>query len=236
MCFLCLWDSRADAQHYKKKHWPQRLTFLPGEANVERVPLVDPNKIILPPLHIKLGLIKNFVKKLKPESRSVLYLKEKFPRLSEAKIKEGVFIGPQIKKLMQDSDFEKSLEKVEKVAWKSFKDVVTGFLGNNKSKNYENLISKLLTSYHNMGCRMSLKIHLLDAHLYFFPENLGDVSDEQGERFHQDIARIERMYQGRWDECMMSDYCWSLQRDNLNYRYNRKSTFETNKSTKNLKG
>lgn len=236
MCFLCLWDSRADAQHYKKKHWPQRLMFLPGEANVEKVPLVDPNKIILPPLHIKLGLIKNFVKKLKPESSAVLYLKEKFPRLSEAKIKEGVFIGPQIKKLMQDSDFEKSLEKVEKVAWKSFKDVVTGFLGNNKSKNYENLISKLLTSYHNMGCRMSLKIHLLDAHLDFFPENLGDVSDEQGERFHQDIARIERMYQGRWDEAMMSDYCWSLQRDNLNYRYNRKSTFETNKSTKNLKG
>lgn len=87
-----------------------------------------------------------------------------------------------------------------------------------------------------MGCRMSLKIHLLDAHLDIFPENLGDVSDEQGERFHQDIARIERMYQGRWDEARMSDYCWSLQRDNMDYEYNRKSTFATNKCTKNLKG
>lgn len=236
MCFLCLWDSRADSQHYVKKHWPPRSNFVPGEANVANIPLVDPKKIILPPLHIKLGLIKNFVKKLKPGSKSVLYLKQKFPRLSEAKIKEGVFIGPQIKKLMQDAEFDKTLDKVEKIAWKSFKDVVDGFLGNNKAKNYESLIAKMLTSYHKMGCRMSLKIHLLDAHLDIFPDNLGDVSDEQGERFHQDIARIERMYQGRWDEAMMSDYCWSLQRDNKNYEYNRKSTFATNKSTKKLTG
>ena len=35
---------------------------------------------------------------------------------------------------------------------------------------------------------MSLKLHFLHSHLYFFPENLGDVSDEHGERFHQDIG------------------------------------------------
>ncbi len=64
-----------------------------------------------------------------------------------------------------------------------------------------------------MDCRMSLKTHLLDAHLNISPENLGDVSDDQGKRFHQDITRIEKMYQGRWNEGMMSDYCWSLQRD-----------------------
>jgi hypothetical protein len=28
----------------------------------------------------------------------------------------------------------------------------------------------------------------------FFPPNLGDVSDEQGERFHQDIMEIEKHY------------------------------------------
>jgi hypothetical protein len=30
---------------------------------------------------------------------------------------------------------------------------------------------------------MSLKIHFLYSHLSFFPENLGAVSDKQGERF-----------------------------------------------------
>lgn len=40
------------------------------------------------------------------------------------------------------------------------------------------------------GLNMSLKIHFLHSHLDFFPENLGDVSDEHGERFHQEIKTI----------------------------------------------
>jgi len=35
---------------------------VPGEKNVVSPPLVLPEKIYLPPLHIKLGLMKNFVK------------------------------------------------------------------------------------------------------------------------------------------------------------------------------
>jgi hypothetical protein len=35
---------------------------------------------------------------------------------------------------------------------------------------------------------LSLKVHFLHAHLDFFPQNLGAVSDEQGERFHQNIS------------------------------------------------
>lgn len=33
-----------------------------GKHNVKHNPLVDPKKVYLPPLHIKLGLIKNFIK------------------------------------------------------------------------------------------------------------------------------------------------------------------------------
>lgn len=144
----------------------------------------------------------------------MMYLKDKFPRLSDAKLKEGVFVGPQISKLIKDNDFDKSLQPIERAAWKCFKNVVSGFLGNHKDDNYQDIIAKMLVSYQKMGVRQSLKIHLLDSHLDFFPENLGDVSDEQGERFHQDIAAMERRYQGRWDEGMLSDYCWSLMRDN----------------------
>ena len=60
---------------------------------------------------------------------------------------------------------------------------------------------------------MSIKVHYLHNHLDRFPENLGDYSEEQGERFHQDIKTMEERYQGRWDTHMMADYCWSLQRD-----------------------
>lgn len=60
---------------------------------------------------------------------------------------------------------------------------------------------------------MNLKLHFLDSHLDYFPENLGHFSEEQGERFHQDIKEMERRYQGRWDDHMMADYCWNLKRD-----------------------
>ena len=43
---------------------------------------------------------------------------------------------------------------------------------------------------------MSLKIHFLESHLDFFPENLSIVSDEDGGRFHQDIMAMEKRYQG----------------------------------------
>ncbi|XP_057336467.1 pancreatic lipase-related protein 2-like [Microplitis mediator] len=38
---------------------------------------------------------------------------------------------------------------------------------------------------------MNLKLHFLDSHIDHFPENLGDYSEEQGERFHQDISEME---------------------------------------------
>ena len=43
---------------------------------------------------------------------------------------------------------------------------------------------------------MSLKVCFLHAHLDYFPQNLGVMSEELGERFHQDMKSIETLYQG----------------------------------------
>ncbi len=59
---------------------------------------------MLPPLHIKLGIFKKFVKSLDPEGRPMKLLKDIFPGLSEAKIK-GVFVGPDTRKLMKNRVF-----------------------------------------------------------------------------------------------------------------------------------
>ena len=40
----------------------------------------------------------------------------KFPRLTEAKIKKGVFIGPQIRELLQDDEFNSLLVNKKKTA------------------------------------------------------------------------------------------------------------------------
>ena len=62
---------------------------------------------------------------------------------------------------------------------------------------------------------MSLKIHFLHSRSEFFPDNLGDVSDKHGERFHEDISDIEIRYQGKPNDRKMGDYCWYLQRESV---------------------
>ena len=133
-CFLCLWDSRATSQHYIKSNWELRSNYTPGKVSVSHLPLVAPEKIYLPPLHIKLGLMKNFVKAMaKTNSLGFQYLCKKFPKLSEAKLKEGIFVGPQIREVFNDREFEASLNDLELEAWKAFKWVCENFLGNYKS-------------------------------------------------------------------------------------------------------
>ncbi|KAI6658163.1 Receptor-type tyrosine-protein phosphatase epsilon-like [Oopsacas minuta] len=132
----------------------------------------------------------------KTHSTGFRYIVEKFPILSDAKVKEGVFIGPQISEVLKDEEFDNILSAKEFTAWKSFKWICENSLGNMKSTEYIEGVKNLIQSYENMGCRMSLKLHFLHSHLDFFPENLSAVSDEQGERFHQDILRMENRYQG----------------------------------------
>ena len=214
-CFLCEWDSRARTLHYKRKDWPLRQALEPGTKNILQQPLIESSKILLPPLHIKLGLIKNFVKALDRDGPAFRHLISKFPRLSIAKIKEGIFIGPQIRELFSDEHFAGLLTKKEHAAWESFRAVALNFLGNHRAQNYRQIVDNMLTAYSEMGCNMSLKIHFLHSHLDFFPENCGAVSDENGERFHQTISTFERRYQGAWSTSMLKFVFYLLRVENL---------------------
>ena len=167
----------------------------------------------MPPLHIKLGIIKPFVEALDKSSPCFKYIASNFPHLSDAKVKEGIFNGPQIRKLLKDRNFEQTMNAVELAAWISMRDVMTKFLGNVKDEQYETIVKTMLNHMKELGCRMSLKLHFLHSHLDHFPENLGAVSEKMGERFHQDIKEAERRYQGRWNVPMMADYCWRLKRE-----------------------
>jgi hypothetical protein len=136
-----------------------------------------------------------------------------FFQISEAKILNGILVGPQIRRLLKDDRFTKIMKKDERAAWRSFKNVVNNFLGNHKAKNYRDHVKQLLLSYRRLKCNQSLKVHFLESHLDYFPENLGAVSDEHGERFHQDVRCIERRYQANKGPAMLADYVWSLIRD-----------------------
>lgn len=222
-CFICLWDSRAKQEHWVKKDWPLRKNMKPGKHNIVQNSLVARDKIILPPLHIKLGIMKQFVKSLDKDGDCFSYICQKFPQLTIEKIKGGIFDGPQIRQLTKDTQFRSSMTELESRAWTAFVSVMQNFLGNTKSENYIELVEDLLLQLKNMGCNMSIKLHFLHSHLDKFPENLGDMSEEQGERMHQDLRVIEERYQGFWDTNMMSDYCWSLIRHFPKSTHNRRA-------------
>uniref|UniRef100_A0A8D8XHA7 Uncharacterized protein n=1 Tax=Cacopsylla melanoneura TaxID=428564 RepID=A0A8D8XHA7_9HEMI len=129
------------------------------------------------------------------------------------KIKEGIFVGPQIRDLLNDEKITVELNPLEKAAWGSFKEICANFLGNQRADNYRDIVENLLLNYKSLKCNMSLKINFLHSHLDFFPSNLGAASEEHGERFHQDILSMEIRYQGKWSSSMLADYCWNLKRD-----------------------
>ena len=82
-CFLCEWDSPDKKNHYVNKLWPKRTSLMPGEKNVVNPPLILLETIFLPPLHIKLGLMKNFVKGMNKIGRGFECLRNKFPNVTQ---------------------------------------------------------------------------------------------------------------------------------------------------------
>ena len=81
-------------------------TVKSGSNNVPSHPLVDPNKIQLPFLRIKLGVIKNFVKAMDREGSGFAFLRDEFLPISMEKLMVGIFDGPQIREPVKDPMFD----------------------------------------------------------------------------------------------------------------------------------
>ena len=157
-------------------------------------PLVPPENVLLPPLHIKLGLMKNFLKALNKEGQAFKYLLQKFPQISDAKLHAGIFDRPKIRTLLKDKDFDIKMVCIERDAWRTFSTVIEGLLGNKRSSEYVSHVNELMKSFEKLGAHMPIKMNFLQSHLDYFPKTCGDYSEEQGERFHQDIKMMETKY------------------------------------------
>lgn len=221
-CIYCLWDSRARSKHYKKRRWPKRNAFRVGKHNVKYPPLVRACDIIPPPLHIKLGVFSTFIKAMNQEDQAFLYLFEKFTGVSEAKLKQGILVGPQIRSLLKDDHFDSLLSGVTKTTWHFFRRVSNEFLGNYRAPDYKKLIRGLIHGLRDMEANMSPKVHYLDSHLDLFPDNCGAFSDEHGEFFHQQLAIYENRNPGRLGPTMLAQFCWNQLRDEPNKNHKRK--------------
>ena len=137
-CFLLLWDSLADDQYYVRQEWPLGQELKPGSHRVQSHPLDEPNKILLPPLHIKLEVMKNFVKAMDREGSGFAFLQEKFLRISMEKLEAGIF-DERTQCLLSKAE----LSKAELSPWQLLKSLLTNFLWNHRSAD----TTKILMSY-----------------------------------------------------------------------------------------
>lgn len=280
-CFLCLWNSRDSVNHYRKCDWPKRQEWRysggmganaeqiqssnhggrVGFASAVRAPLVDRKKIIIPPLHVKIGLFQQFIKTVwksggglimeliarktgacpnvtesgsaaaaaaaaaaaTQENRMVQCalrcIRKLLPKKSLSLVVKGVFTGSEIDRILSDGDFRRCFASAMCYgrAVTAMHDVMHNFLGNRRADNYRQIVRNMVEAFVVIRVPMSLKIHFLCNHLDDFVSNLGDYSDQHGERFHQDIFTIENRYSGMSHASMLSDHCWFLIRESSGY-------------------
>ncbi|QQP40042.1 Uncharacterized protein FKW44_013952 [Caligus rogercresseyi] len=135
----------------------------------ERVAGARSVKDIDPPLHLKLGLMKQFTRALDKDVRCFNYLCRAFPRLTSEKVKAACR-WPTDTEAYKGPRFQNSMNTLECAA------------------KPRRLISTMIEAFQKLE----------------FTENLGAMSDEQGERFIRTAPNGGEM----------GDYCWSLKRDN----------------------
>ena len=59
--------------------------------------------------------MKQFAKSLNQEGACFKYIQEKFPYMSAEKVKECIFVGPQIRKITKDEQFLSTMTDAEKM-------------------------------------------------------------------------------------------------------------------------
>jgi len=78
-CCLCEWDSRARSLYYPRQYWSARKSLEPGTMNVENQPQVEPGKMFLSSMHLKLGQMKIFVKAMDQEGAAFITYEKSSP-------------------------------------------------------------------------------------------------------------------------------------------------------------
>jgi hypothetical protein len=129
--------------------------------------------------------------------RSIIWLNNSLVS-AKRKLKKGVLW------VMRSASFSDTMcsatyfRVTRKKAWNEFRLVLANFLVIIRAKKYNGLFEDMLYLYHKVVFNVSLKTHTLRSHLHFFPDNYGMSDDEHGERFHMEIATLEKRYQGQW--------------------------------------
>ena len=123
-----MWDNCATAQHYETKEWPTWDSYTPGVKNIQHIPSVNLDKSFDATIAYQARISEELSER---NGKTVLngfeFLCKKFTKLSQAKLKEGIFVGPQILEVFEDPEFGKALNALELRAWHAFKWICSNF-------------------------------------------------------------------------------------------------------------
>lgn len=114
---------------WMQKKWLKRTSLEHGTKNGSR------GKCCYHPSNIKLELMKQFVKALPNEEECFKHICSEFPGLSTQNSKKSIVTGSNIRKLINDKNFEKKMTTLQK---KAFKEVAIKCL-RTKLQDYSNI-------------------------------------------------------------------------------------------------
>ena len=67
--------------------------------------------------------------------------------------------------LINDENFEKSLNMLDMVVWHSYKELHKNVLGKNVSENWKEIVDNFIQNMKDLGCSsMTIKMHMLFKH------------------------------------------------------------------------
>lgn len=120
------------------------------------------------------------VKKIRTPMKTVRFpeLETKFPWCQWSKSKKGIFAGSQIKELARDNASGTALNDSGRI-----NSVCSG---SHRSPNNSELAKQLLDAYRELGCGMSIEMHVLHPHLGFIAGSGGEL------QFHIKTSTVEK--------------------------------------------
>jgi hypothetical protein len=123
-----------------------------GLKNVIQQPLVDCAKVLLPPFHVKPGVMILFVWALDKDGYWFQYICLKFCIVTHDKLKAGVCTSPHILNSWVDHFFKILWIIFEKQAWQSFKNMVDDCLENTRRPSCKDVVQNLLDHFRILEC------------------------------------------------------------------------------------
>lgn len=226
---FCLFRSRCNNINLNRSiKWAPRKSYTKNEReSIVAEPLINlpelVSNLILPMLHIKLGVFSSFIRslnkrkvivdngkelELEENTNAFNYLKELFPNKTISKVKNGTFNGPEINKILKNkSKLSENLNEEQKRCLEAFSNLKNNFFTENRSSDYKNIVKQLIDSYEQNNVLLAPKIHYLMNHLDKIEMyNYSYHGEEQGEQLHQQIKIFSTKYLNKRN--MLRDFCW----------------------------